>query len=210
MTTERERTMLERLTFFSDAVFAIAITLLVIEVQLPPVHPVSEEALGQALVDLLPNYIGFLSSFLVIGRFWISHHELFGMLKASDHRLIWANLFLLLAIAFMPFPTAVFSEHVQLRVGVGLYGAWLTLIGMLNRRLARMALGNPLLVRDDIDAATIAGKLHGTWTAILIGATAFVAGMIHPLLALIALAIGGPLYGWLFRRQAPRAEVMPG
>ena len=82
---------LERMTFFSDAVFAIAMTLLVIEVRVPEIHVHSDLALGQALLDLLPKYIGFVVSFMVVGRFWVGHHAVMGLLKGLDRRLVWIN-----------------------------------------------------------------------------------------------------------------------
>ncbi len=106
-----DRAQLERLTFFSDAVFAIAMTLLVVEVKLPALHHPTGPQLGQALLDLIPNYVGFLVSFLVLGRFWLAHHEVMGLLKAADKRLVSVNLFLLLGVAFMPFPTAIISDN---------------------------------------------------------------------------------------------------
>ncbi|MBV8971558.1 MAG: DUF1211 domain-containing protein, partial [Sphingomonadaceae bacterium] len=105
-----DRHQLERLIFFSDAVFAIAMTLLVVDVRLPPLHHVSEAALAQALIGLIPQYIGFLISFLVVGRFWIGHHRAFGWLERSDDRLVGLNLLFLLTIAFMPFPTTLISS----------------------------------------------------------------------------------------------------
>ncbi len=201
MDHEHDRKQLERLTFFSDAVFAIAITLLVIEVRVPHVPHLDNHALAQALVDLLPNYIGFVVSFLVLGRFWVVHHTAFGLLKAADHRLVWVNLLFLLVVAFMPFPTAVLSEYTGLRVGVGLYTAWLTLLGVMNRLVIRTALRNPRLVHDDVDATTIATQLRNSWISIILGTVSFAAGMIMPVLAVVSLVIGSPLIGYLVRRR---------
>ncbi|RDE05002.1 DUF1211 domain-containing protein [Sphingomonas aracearum] len=196
--------MLERLTFFSDAVFAIAMTLLVIEIRVPHLHELSDRHLGQALLNLLPNYAGFLSSFFVIGRFWVGHHTLFGMLRAADSRLVWSNLFLLATVAFMPFPTAIFSEYLQLRVGVGLYTFWLTLIGVVNLVLTRAALDNPRLVRPDLDPAQRRARRRGAWIAIWIGAISFAAGMVSPLLSLAGLAIGSPVVSRIVRGREGR------
>ena len=208
--SERETIGLERLTFFSDAVFAIAITLLVIEVRVPELPHLDDALLGQALVDLLPKYIGFLSSFFVIGRFWVGHHQLFGMLRASDSRLVWTNLVLLMTIAFMPFPTAVFSEYVQLRVGVGFYTAWLMIVGAMNFWLIRVAVGHRRLVRDDVDNDECRAILRGSVIPVLIGFVAFVAGMIQPILSLIALAVASPLIAILVRRTARRRRARQG
>jgi len=184
---------LERLIFFSDAVFAIAITLLVIEVRVPDLSHPDDAMLGQALLDLMPKYIGFLSSFFVIGRFWMSHHQLFGMLKAADGGLIWTNMFLLMAIAFMPFPTAVLSEYVWVRVGVGFYTCWFTLAGVISYLLTRSAVRRRHLIRDDVSSEQCRERVRGSIVPIAMGIIAFIAGMIEPILSLVALAVGNPL-----------------
>lgn len=187
---------LERMTFFSDAVFAIAMTLLVIEVRLPHLSTLSEVSLGQALVDLIPNYIGFLVSFLVLGRFWMAHHNVMGALKATTPRLVRTNLILLLAVAFMPFPTAIISEYVELRVGIGFYTGWLVVLGFVNHRLI-VAASDPVLAEDGVDPALFARYRRASLIPLLIGAIAFAAGMIAPVLALVALVVGAPLISWL-------------
>src|SRR5690606_8165786 len=97
----------ERLVFFSDAVFAIAITLLVLEIEVPHLHPgASPSEYWEALGELVPSFLAFLLSFMVIGRFWLSHHQIFGRVAHFDVRLVWPNMLYLLAIAFMPFTTA--------------------------------------------------------------------------------------------------------
>jgi TMEM175 potassium channel family protein len=101
---------LERVIFFSDAVFAIVITLLVLpltaEVDLPDAG-----ADTAALVwDLWPRVLTFVVSFLVIGQFWIAHHRMFAQLRSVDHGLIWLNLVFLLTVSFLPFPTAVLGS----------------------------------------------------------------------------------------------------
>lgn len=101
-----------RLETFADAVFAIAITLLIIEIRLPP-HDELQEAggLGAALVHLWPSYVGYVISFIVIGIMWANHHSLMKLVDRVNHGFITLTLMLLLCIAFLPFPTAVLAEH---------------------------------------------------------------------------------------------------
>lgn len=199
-----DRAQLERLTFFSDAVFAIAMTLLVVEVKLPALHHPTGPQLGQALLDLIPNYVGFLVSFLVLGRFWLAHHEVMGLLKAADKRLVSVNLFLLLGVAFMPFPTAIISEYVQLRVGIGFYTGWLILLGLLNRQLIRSILKNPAMLDHGMTAEDLKPFLRRSWIPLIIGISAFAAGMVTWVAALIVLMIGSPLIAVLISRYAAR------
>lgn len=102
---------LERLVFFSDAVFAIAITLLALEIRLPAgAGEASNSELLAQLLSLTPKYLGYIISFFVIGSFWISHHRKFHYIDRFDGRLLLLNLLLLMVVAFIPFPTAVLSE----------------------------------------------------------------------------------------------------
>jgi len=197
----REERQLDRLTFFSDAVFAIAMTLLVVDVRLPHLPRVDDHALAQALVDLIPNYIGFLVSFLVLSRFWAGHHVVFGLLKAASPKLIWTNLILLLAVAFMPFPTAVISEYAQTRVAIGFYAGWLVLLGLLNRRLVGLA-ADPALLADDVDPAIFRGFRRASLIPLLIGGGALVFGMVAPVGGMAMLVIGSPIVSWVLRRRS--------
>lgn len=147
---------LERLTFFSDAVFAIAITLLIIEVHVP--HPADhgDEAWLQALADLIPQFAGFFLSFIVVGAIWAAHHRVFGMLRRYGPSIVWPNLMLLMAIAFTPFSTALMSTHPVDRVPEMFYAASLLVAGLLQYRLVRKALRAPFLAPDvDEQAVTI-------------------------------------------------------
>jgi len=113
----------ERVVFFSDAVFAIVITLLVLELKIPHLTEHSETALRQALVELFPRVIGFVVSFLIIGLMWIEHHRIFRYIEYYDGGLLWRNLLLLLCVSFVPFPTALFSENFWSRTAFILYTA---------------------------------------------------------------------------------------
>ena len=102
---------LERLVFFSDAVFAIAITLLALDLRLPAdIGALSNAQLLDQLLGNWPQYMAFAISFLAIGTFWFSHHRKFQYIKRCDRGLMFLNLLFLMAIAFVPFPTRVASE----------------------------------------------------------------------------------------------------
>ena len=120
-----------RLEAFSDGVFAIAITLLVIDIEAPP--PGSD--LGAELLELWPSYLAYAVSFTVIGAIWINHHTMFDHIVKVDHRLLLLNTFHLMFIAFIPFPTAVLSQALQdgtnASLATAFYGGILTVIGIL-------------------------------------------------------------------------------
>ena len=99
-----------RVEAFSDAVIAIAITLLVLELDIPAA---SDGHLGSAIAREWPSYLAYVISFLTVGGLWLNHHALFNCLKATSPLLLRINLLLLLLIAFLPFPTKVMSYDMQ-------------------------------------------------------------------------------------------------
>lgn len=127
---------LERLILFSDAVFAIAITLLVIEIKIPeiPHETVTDNGLLIALGHLLPKFIGFLVSFLIIGQYWSIHHRMFGYVTNYTDGLIWLNIFFLLGVALMPFSTGFYSEYATSKVNspAVFYAVNISFLGFIN------------------------------------------------------------------------------
>jgi uncharacterized membrane protein len=103
---------LERMILFSDAVFAIAITLLVIEIKVPELHEdVTDKALLKEIGHMLPKFMGFIVSFVIIGVYWTIHHRLFGYVTRLTTKLTALNLFFLFTIVLMPFSTGIFGEY---------------------------------------------------------------------------------------------------
>lgn len=106
---------LERMILFSDAVFAIAITLLIIEIKTPELHsksePLTDSILIHTLAQLIPKFIGFIISFVLIGLYWTIHHRMFGFVTSYDKRLLVLNLFFLFFIVLMPFSNAFYSDY---------------------------------------------------------------------------------------------------
>lgn len=142
----RKEFQLERLILFSDAVFAIAITLLVIEIKIPEIHAadLTEEKLVSSLAHLIPKFIGFLVSFLIIGQYWTVHHRMFGYVINFNGTLLWLNIFFLFAIALMPFSTGFYSEYAGMPVITPaiFYTVNIIMLGLLSFSLWRY-LGNP-------------------------------------------------------------------
>jgi len=108
----REPYSIQRLEAFSDGVFAIAITLLILDVRVPRDLPQTTR-LADAMLAAWPNYFAFLTSFATIGIMWMNHHRLFRIIARADHALLIWNGLLLLGITFVPFPTALIAEYIQ-------------------------------------------------------------------------------------------------
>lgn len=131
----RDAFQLERLILFTDAVFAIAITLLVIELKVPELeHRTEHEALN-GFLRLMPKLIGFFISFFIIAIYWVAHHRIFRFVRHLDTRLIWLNMVFLLCIVLMPFTTAYQSEYGMLRTPWIIYSINIIATGLMQARL---------------------------------------------------------------------------
>lgn len=143
MSVHKEPFQAERVAFFSDAVFAIAITLLIIEVKVPEPesHEITDHVLWEALAALIPKFIGFLVSFFVIGLYWLSHHRLFRYVHKVNAKLTWANILFLLPIVIMPFSSGFLSEYYNglLRAPLIIYTLNIFFAGMMSYRLWKIA-----------------------------------------------------------------------
>jgi uncharacterized membrane protein len=140
----------ERTISFSDGVFAVAITLLVLKVEIPDLPSESGSQLRHALDETLPALLSYFIGFYVIGKFWLGHHSLFGKLTGIDGRLLNVNLLYLSLIALLPFPTGVLGEHGQIPGAVAIFAGAVALAGLAEGLLLwtalRAGLAGPELV----------------------------------------------------------------
>jgi uncharacterized membrane protein len=102
-----------RLEAFSDGVFAIAMTLLALELKVPQLSTVSTAAFDAALEHEWPSYLAFVTSFFTVLIMWVHHHTIFKLVRRVDTRLLFANGFLLLLVTVVPFPTAAVAQYLQ-------------------------------------------------------------------------------------------------
>ena len=137
---------IERMILFSDAVFAIAITLMALEIKVPFIeNGVTDNALLDALGHLVFKFAGFLISFFIIGLYWTVHHRMFSYVENYNNRLLWLNLLFLLSIILMPFSSGMYGEYshkIELIVPYTVYVFNICFTGYLNYRLWKY-IGNP-------------------------------------------------------------------
>ena len=201
--SERPDHALERLIFFSDAVFAIAITLLIIEVHPPHLHYGSPwQDYVNALLRLWPNFMGFFVSFAVIGAFWSGHHRAFALAGHYSETLVGPNLQMLCAIVFLPFATAFMSANIGALVPSVLYALTLVATGLLSMRLTRLTTSAGI-IRSDAPADAIA-YARGRGGGVVLGSlvSVAIAFWIAPLSQVGLLTI--PLFQWLIRQHVTR------
>ena len=123
---------------FSDGVFAIVITLLILDVRLPEtVRLTTDAGFWHGLRLVLPNIGAYALSFMLISLFWTAHHTLFRLIRAIDGRVIWLNFGYLLLITFIPYPTSLLSKAPQLASAVQLYAGSLLATSLFHPMLLR-------------------------------------------------------------------------
>ena len=123
---------LERLIFLSDGVYAIALTLLAVELVLPEAAAdLHGRALLASLLESWPKVLAFLTSFTVIANFWVGHNVLFQHVRRFDGGLMWLALLQLMCVAFIPYPTSVIGGHIGDPVAQQFYFATLLLTGLV-------------------------------------------------------------------------------
>ena len=193
---------LERMVFFSDAVFAIAITLLVIEIHVPDLtHQASDADHWEALAHLVPNFVGFLLSFAVVGLFWVGHHRAFALARRFDSRILRWNMMLLAAIAFMPFTTAYLSANINEREPSVDYSSTMLLAAALNLKVNWMATSAPMV--DEAAGLDAIRYVRRRGMGVLLGAaTAVLTSLLIPQAGQVGL-ISIPLWQRVLARWLP-------
>jgi uncharacterized membrane protein len=137
---------LDRVVFFSDAVFAIAMTVLVLTLRLPA--GTADAQVGHALRTELPTVYTYVLSFVVISLYWLAHHRMFRYVRRLDPTLLVLNLAMLGCVAFVPFPTSVLGDHGGTTAAVVFYAATMAILGSVLSGLWFHASRQHLIARD--------------------------------------------------------------
>ncbi len=173
-----------RVEAFSDGVFAIAITLLVLEIRVP--HASVEQGLWVGLVALWPSYLAFVLSFFVILIMWVNHHELMRLVRAIGYPFLFANGLVLLTVTFVPFPTAVLAEHLataEASAAVAFYCGTFV-VNSLAWGLLFSAIVRGRLFRPDVDAGTISRIRRAYIAGPVVYVVATLVALVQPALGL--------------------------
>jgi uncharacterized membrane protein len=181
----------ERLTALSDAVFAFAITLLAIDLRLPPGTTAAN--LGSQLASLRPHYFAFGLSFVVVGAYWAAHRRIFRHVRQLDDRLIWLNILLLATIAFVPFPTSVVAEFGDTPEAVILYAATALVIGCVLTGLWLYTVSQPELATEEGRTALRSYAVRSL-AAPLVFAVSIPVALVSPAVAVDLWIASGILY----------------
>ena len=183
---------LDRIIFFSYAVFAIAITLMALELRVPEMS-ISQAAtdLPQQVAAMTPKFISYVLTFLIIGSYWVSHHRDFQYIKRYDRRLIWINLLLLMFVAFLPFPNALLGNYPAQQFTVTFYAASLAVVGFVKAWLWWYASRNYRLIDRALDPRRVARITRRSLIAPLVFLLSIIVALFNPLIAMWSWSLVG-------------------
>jgi uncharacterized membrane protein len=194
-----------RLETFADGVFAIAATLLVLNVEVPDI---GRHSLAHELVRLWPAYVGYAVSFATIGIIWVNHHTVLSQLRGADRTFLFINVFFLLCVAFIPFPTRLLATYVRTgdgRAAAVAYGITLTATAVFFNLMWRYAIGRGgRLLRADADRREVDGITRSYRPGVPMYAAATVVGIFQAELSAglyAAIALFYVLSSSLFGRE---------
>ncbi len=178
-----------RITAFSDGVFSIAITLLVLNLHVPTVP-------GKLLDQLRtqwPSLSSYLLSFVIVGIYWVAHHNMFHYIKRSDRPFLWINILLLMCVAFIPFPAGLLGQYSGQRISLITYASSLILTNLMLSLLWWYATSNHRLVDQDIDPHFVRTVNRRNMTAPVVYLVSIGLSFLSPLASLIVFFLF-PLY----------------
>jgi uncharacterized membrane protein len=195
-----------RLEAFSDGVFAIAITLLVIEIRPPAL--VQGESLAHGLWQQWPSYLGYLLSFLVLGVMWLNHHRIFEPARRVDGAVLVLNLNLLLWAVLIPFPTAVVAAFLRdggrdAKTAVGLYGA-VVLLAAISFTALFVAITRPGIVDELPPPEVVRAARVRFGVGVGFYSIAFALSWVSPALALV---VHGTMAAYYLSQQSSRLNA---
>ncbi len=149
---------------FSDGVFAIAVTLLVLDLTVP--QDEVQKHLAHGILHEWPGYLGYVTSFVVVGGLWLAHHGIFGRLRFVNSRVMRINLLLLLLVSFLPFPTRLMAQAIRdanaERTAVIFYGLTLTAVSLTITALWTSVLRDRRLLKPEITEQEVSAVTRAT------------------------------------------------
>jgi uncharacterized membrane protein len=184
---------LERFSAFSDGVFAIAITLLVLELPAPSLA----EGIGSALAEFWPDFLAYLMSFAYIRGYWISHSRLTGTMKAADSSTYGLNLLLLLFVTLLPFSTRLLRENFhgpELSLAAVIYGLDVLVASFVMSMLILHVARQPQLFADSPEDDALRRLYRQRWFAIGVGAIAVGLAVVAPAAAVLVYLVVALLF----------------
>ncbi|HLN13713.1 MAG TPA: TMEM175 family protein [bacterium] len=191
----------------SGAVFAFAMTLLILSLVVPPVPKGAPEAvLAAALRDLWPHVLTYFISFGLIASYWVMHRRIFTFIRVADRTFLWMNLYFLMFIAFMPFAAELMGSYPRYRVALLAYAGTALVTLLLQHTVWAYAVGRGRLVDPDLDPRWIAHVTMRTRGAIALVLVCIGVSYFDPLVSLATLILM-PVLGMLPLRIAGPAPV---
>jgi len=197
-----------RLENFSDGVFAIAVTLLILNVRIPlNLDKYTNRELNHMLLEMLPHLLSFAFSFLVIGVFWVSHHRVFSFVTVLNNTLLWLNIIYLLFVAIIPLTSSLISENPFLLSSVLFYTSNLFIIAIMHLILLEYILNHRTLKHEaltrDVYKSAQRTAIVGPICYVLAGLGAFFSAYIS-----LAFIIGAMLFYIFFSGRTKVEEKM--
>ena len=199
-----------RIEALTDGIYAVAMTLLVIDLKLPEHLRGGGAELQQALVVLLPRFVAWAMSFFVLALFWIGHHRVYAHVRRTDTRLVWLNIWQLAFVSLMPFCCDMLGEHGGALVSQFLYSANMAALGVFAWLVMRHIRLHPELSVAPIDEGAYRAARLRIGGLIVISAFALLIATVTPFpgagdFAFMLMAVISPLSRRLERKAAPAA-----
>jgi TMEM175 potassium channel family protein len=199
---DRDSAEFARVLAFTDGLFAIAMTLLIVAVTVPHISDeASVHELADALDDLSPAFVSFFISFAVIGRYWLAHHQFVSLLDGMDQGFIALNLLYLAFIAFLPFPTALLGEYFDNPLSIVIYAVSVGIVSGMEVVLFRHAYRRRLLRRQPSPEVYRFGVI-ASLSPVVFFAISIPVAFVDTTLAVLIWFLTAP-FGALLNRRAP-------
>ncbi|MDQ6902764.1 MAG: TMEM175 family protein [Bacteroidota bacterium] len=207
---ERQYFQVERATFFVDAVFAITITFLIIEITPPVIKHPTDQLLWDNLTAMGFKFLAFLITFGIVGHYWSVHHRIFGYVIKNSSSLIWLNLGFLLTVVALPFTVALWGEYrveSNLKIPYAIYTANMILTGLMNTWVWRYV-SNPkrMMLTRQISRARINLGIYRSLVIPLIFLLSFLVFLLSPIVGYCVLLLIPIILHWGMRGLEKRAE----
>lgn len=197
-----ERGSTQRIESLTDGVFAIVMTLLVLQLSIPLISGTNvETALSQRLLDMWPKYLTYVVTFVMLGLFWLYHQNLFEYIKRIHGRALWLNLFFLMTVSLLPFTASLVAVYWGKRITAVVYGVNMMLPFLMLRYLFLHATKHGLLDKD-IDLAFVHTERRAAQIIFVIMSLGIIIAFFSPIISLLvygALGVFFLITSWLGR-----------